>query len=313
MKILVLGAGAIGGYYGGRLIQSGADVTFLVRESRRDILKANGLVIESPAFGDFSQSDVQTVTAAELPGAGPFDMVFLTCKAFDLADAIDAVAPAVDAGAALLPLLNGLAHMEVLNNRFGRENVLGGLAKIAATVGKDGIIKHLNDWRYITFGEQNGDMSERVATLKGMFDATSVEASAVADIQAQMWEKLVHLATVASATCMMRASVGEIARTPFGSDILKELFEEMAAIAAGHDVHISDAFRTEYHTLFENTSSPYTASMLRDLEQGKMTEGEHIVGFAVDRARDLGIAAPLLRVAYTHLMAYEERRLAGRL
>lgn len=313
MKILVLGAGALGGYYGGRLVQTGSDVTFLVREGRRDILNRNGLNIESPAFGNFSTRDVQTLTVAELPDAPRFDMILLTCKAFDLADAIETVAPAADAGATVLPMLNGLAHMDVLNARFGQRNVLGGLAKIAATLAPDGTIRHLNDWSYITFGEQDGSIGPRVTALKEAFDKTCITAAAVPDIQRHMWEKFVHLGTVASMTCAMRASVGEIARTRFGSDLLKQTFEEMAALAAKNGVVIDDDFRKEYYALFENKETPYTASMLRDLEQGRVTEGEHIVGYAVDRAAEHGLETPNLRFAYTHLMAYDERRRAGRL
>ncbi len=307
MKILVLGAGAIGGYFGGRLVEAGADVTFLVREKRREILKKNGLRIESPAFGDYHAAEVQTVTTTELPDAGTFDIVLLTCKAYDLDTAMDAIAPAVQTGAMVLPLLNGLAHMAILNEKFGDGKVMGGLAKIAATVAEDGTIKHLNDWRFLTFGAQDGSDCQIADNLKALFDRTSVIANVVPDIMPRMWEKFVHLGTVASMTCLMRASIGEIARTPYGSDMLKEAFEEMATLAAHNGVDISDDFRAEYYTLFENKDSPYTASMLRDLEHGRPIEGEHIVGFALKSAQNAGLACPLLRTAYTHLMAYGER------
>lgn len=313
MKILILGAGAIGGYFGGRLIEAGADVTFLVRETRRELLRENGLKIESPAYGDFYASSLKTVISDELDGAGQFDMVFLTCKAYDLAEAMDAIAPAVTNGAAVLPLLNGLSHIATLNDTLGKENVMGGIAKIAATVATDGTIKHLNDWHFITFGEQDGSNSARIVALKALFDGAKAVASAVPDIMSRMWEKFVHLGTVASMTCLMRASVGEIARAENGSDMLKQLFEEMASLAAHNGVKVSDDFRKEYYTLFENKESAYTASMLRDLEQGRKIEAEHIVGYALKSAQAAGLDAPLLRVVYTNLMAYEERQRAGRL
>src|SRR6185437_2133185 len=186
MRILSLGAGAIGGYFGGRLIEAGADVTFLVREQRRKLLAERGLQIESK-FGNFS-SAVKAITQQEIDNQ--FDIVLLTCKAYDLPSAIDSIAPAVGAQTAVLPLLNGIAHIDILSAKFGRDRVLGGVAKIAATLTPDGVIKHLNDWRYITFGEQNGELTPRVQVLKKAFDKSSVVAAAVPNIIQIMWEKL---------------------------------------------------------------------------------------------------------------------------
>ena len=313
MRVLCLGAGAIGGYYGGRLLEGGTDVWFLVRAARRAQLEARGLAIESPACGNYAVQHVSALEQRALPDARPFDVVLLTCKAYDLDDAMEAIAPAVAKGAVVLPLLNGLAHLDILNRRFGQEKVLGGLAKIAATLTAEGTIRHLNDWRFITFGEQDGAASERVGALKAAFEQTSVVASAVPDILARMWEKFVHLATVASITCLMRASVGEIARTPGGTGQSLQVFDVLVTLAAKAGHPVSDQFKAEYHRLFHDTSSTYTASMLRDLENGGRVEADHIVGYAVMAATSNGVDAALLDAAYTHLKAYEERRAAGRL
>ncbi|TCT06759.1 ketopantoate reductase family protein [Aquabacter spiritensis] len=313
MRILSLGAGALGGYFGGRLVEAGADVTFLVRQRRRAQLQAQGLAIRSAACGDFVCSSVRAIAQDELDDEAPFDVALLTCKAYDLEDAMAAIEPAIEGGAAILPLLNGLSHMEVLNARYGRERVLGGLAKIAATVTTDGTILHLNDWRYLVFGEQDGSISARCSALKATFDGSSVEASLVDNVVGRMWEKFVHLATVASMTCLMRASVGEIARTPRGSAQMTSMLETLAGLAAEAGYPVSEDFKTEYRRLFHDASSSYTASMLRDLESGKRVEADHIVGYAADRMRQFGIDAPLLEAAHTHLKAYEERRAAGRL
>ena len=313
MRVLCLGAGAIGGYFGGRLIEGGSQVAFLVRPNRKAQLKAEGLIIESPACGNYATSAIDVLTEEDLFNEGRFDMVLLTCKAYDLDLAIQAIEPAVAKGAPVLPLLNGLAHLEVLNARFGQGQVLGGLAKIAATMTPEGHIRHLNDWRFITFGEQDGRISERVRNLKAAFDATSVEASAVTDVMARMWEKFVHLATVASITCLMRASVGEIARAPEGSALMLDMLDQMASLAADAGFPVSHTFRADYTRLFRDRASSYTASMLRDLEKGGRIEADHIVGYAVARAEAAGLASPALKAAYTHLKAYEERRAAGRL
>lgn len=313
MRVLCLGAGAVGGYYGGRLLEGGCDVSFLVRPARRAQLEAHGLVIESPSCGNYVASRAAVIDRRELADAEAFDVVLLTCKAYDLQEAMDAIAPAVARKATVLPLLNGLAHLDLLNRRFGRSNVLGGLAKIAATLTAEGVVRHLNDWRFITFGEQDGAMSARVVALKAAFDRTSVLAGAVPDVLARMWEKFVHLATVASMTCLMRASVGEIARTPSGTRQLLDVFDALSTLAAGAGHPVSEAFQAEYRRLFQDGTSTYTASMLRDLERGGRVEADHIVGYAVAAAAANGMAVPLLEAAYTHLKAYEERRAAGRL
>jgi len=309
MRILSLGAGAIGGYFGGRLIEAGGDVTFLVRDERQKHLAEHGLRIES-VFGNFD-TPVKAITESQI--AGSFDVVLLTCKAYDLPSAIAAIAPAVGPDTAVLPLLNGVAHIDVLNAKFGRGRVLGGVAKIAATLTPDGTIKHLNDWRYITFGEQDGALSSRVVALAAVFDNKSVVAAAVPDILQVMWEKVVHLSTIAGMTCLMRASVGEIARTDEGVPLMLEFLERNVEIATREGFGVSEKFMTEYRRLFSDKKSAYTASMLRDIERKGPTEADHIIGFMLQKAKLHGIDPILHRIAYVNLKAYEQRRAAGRL
>lgn len=309
MRILCLGAGAIGGYFGGRLVEAGADVTFLVRERRQKHLAEHGLRIES-AFGDFT-APVKAITQAEINGA--FDVVVLTCKAYDLLSAMEVIAPAVGNDTAILPLLNGVAHIDLLNKKYGRAHVLGGVAKIAVTLTPEGTIKHLNDWRYITFGEQDGTMSPRVLALKAAFDKTSVIAAVVPDIMHIMWEKIVHLATIAGMTCTMRASVGEIARTQDGAALMIKFLERNAEIAAREGFAPSDKAMAEYRQLFTDKKSNYTASMLRDIERKGPIEADHIMGFMLNKAGAHNIDQTLHRIVYVHLQAYEQRRAVARL
>jgi len=309
-KILILGAGGTGGYFGGRLAESGADVTFLVREGRRKVLSEQGLRIESP-FGD-AQLDVKTVTAADV--APVHDAVILTCKAYDLDTAITAMAPAMAPEAYVLPFLNGIAHIDLLNEKFGRDHVLGGTAKIQATIMPDGAIRQFNDWRTLTFGEQSGEMTERVGALAALFaSAKGVEAFAVADIVQRMWEKLVHLSTAAAMTCLMRANVGEIVRTPHGRELFMDQLRCSATIAAANGHAPSAAFMASWEETFSDPTSQYSTSMLRDIERGGETEGEHILGFMLNKAREAQIPCPTLLLAYTNIKAFEQRRAAGRL
>jgi 2-dehydropantoate 2-reductase len=307
MRLLVLGAGALGGYFGGRAIERGLAVTFLVRERRAAQLAQSGLIIRS-ALGDFA-GPVATVSAAT-PG---FDVVLLTCKAYDLDSAIAAIRPAVEGGATVLPILNGLAHVEALNAAFGPARVWGGLAKCAATMNAQGEILHLNDWHWLTFGEQDGRMDGKAAAFAAALGrAPALEAEAVPDIAHRMWQKLVHLGTVAAATVLMRANVGEILRAG-GEPLLLGLLERNAAIAAAHGHAMEEAFMRSYRAIFTDRASTYTASMLRDLEAGGRTEADHILGWLADAARRAGLDASLHELAHLHARAFDQRRAAGRL
>lgn len=214
----------------------------------------------------------------------------------------------------MLPFLNGIAHIDVLNQRFGQHRVLGGTAKIQSTLTSSGAIRQFNDWRTLTFGEQSGEMTKRVRTLEALFSAAKgVEVFAVTDIVQRMWEKLVHLSTAATMTCLMRANVGEIVRTPNGSELFLEQLQCGAAIAAANGHAPSEDFMRSWETTFSQQDSQYSTSMLRDIERGGQTEVEHILGFMGNKAREANIAHHTLLLAYTHVKAFEQRRAAGRL
>ncbi|MGX9966317.1 ketopantoate reductase family protein [Roseomonas sp. F4] len=307
MRMLVLGAGALGGYFGGRALERGLDVTFLVRPGRAAVLARDGLRVRS-TYGDIDRP------VATIQQAGPgFDVVLLSCKAYDLDSAITAITPAVKAGAVVLPILNGMAHLDRLNAAFGADRVWGGLAKCAATLTPQGVVQHLGDWHWLTFGEQDGRMDGRAAALAAALGETpGLIAQAVPDIQRRMWEKLVHLGTVAAGSVLMRASVGEIVRAG-GAPFLLRLLEGNAAIAAAKGHVMTTAFLDSYRAMFSDPSSAYTASMLRDLEAGGRTEADHILGYLATEARTAGLATELLDLAYLHARAYDQRRDAGRL
>ena len=311
MRVLVLGAGALGGYFGGRLAEAGtAEVAFLVRPARRAVLDREGLRIDSP-FGAW-QGRVAALTAEEArPG---WDVILLSCKAYDLDDAIAAIRPAVDGRTAILPVLNGLSHVDRLAAAFGEARVLGGLAKIQATLAPDGTVRHLNDWRWLTFGERDGSTSDRVRAIEAAFaPAKGVVAQAVPDVMARMWEKLVHLGTSAIGTVLMRANVGEIVRSPGGAAFLHRLLERNAAVAAAAGHPVRDGFMVEYRAVFGDSRSAYATSMLRDLEAGGRIEADHILGFLLDCVRRAGLPEELHEAAYLHAKAYEQRREARRL
>lgn len=308
MRILVVGAGAIGGYFGGRLLQSGADVTFLVRPRRAGELKERGLVIKSPG-GDATIPHPPTVLADTIGTS--FDLVLLSCKAFDLDDAMTSVAPAVGDNTAILPLLNGMRHLDILDAKFGRARVLGGLCQIAATLNENREIVQLAPMQSLGFGERDGTMSDRVSAISAIFAKGNFGAAASATIVQDMWEKWVFLATLAGGTSAMRGPIGAIVAAPDGRDFILGVRAEISAVAnaAGHAPRAAFIQRTE--SLLTAEGSSLTASMFRDIQNGSAIEADHVIGDLIARAKKAKADVPLLRVIYTHLKAYEALRAKG--
>ena len=297
MRILVLGAGAIGGYFGGRLLQAGRDVTFLVRSGRAARLAETGLVIKSP-FGDATLPHPPTTVS------GTYDLVLLSCKAYDLESAIEAIAPAVGSETTIVPLLNGMRHLDVLDQHFGKRRVLGGLAIAALTVDEAGRIVHLNQNQTLTFGERDGTRSPRAQAIESALSGATFEAKLSEHIVLEMWEKWVLLASLAAETCLMRASVGDIIKAG-GAPFASALLAESVAIAAASGYPPRDAVRDRIRGTVTAEGSTLTASMLRDVERGSKTEADHILGDLIRRGTG---DSPLLGLAYLHLRAYEVRR-----
>lgn len=307
MKVLVLGAGAVGGFFGGRLAEAGANVTFLLRPRRAAQIARDGLVVKSP-FGDIARKVPSVSSAGE---GGPYDLVLLTCKAYDLGSAIEAIAPAVERGAAVLPMLNGMAHLDALDTRFGAENVLGGLCFVAATLTPEGEVHQLGTMlNGIVFGERSGVVSERCDALRSAFAGAPVEARLSTDIIRDMWSKWVQLSSMAGLTCLMRATVGEANQAAEGGAIALELLGECRAVAASHDAAPSEKALAMMSERLTDKSSTLSASMLRDIERGGPIEAEHVIGDLIRRGREKGVAMPLLRIVLSHLQAYEARRKA---
>ena len=304
MRILVLGAGGIGGYYGARLHDAGGDVTFLVRPARAAQLRENGLRVSSP-FGDTCFSP-RFLTREAL--ASTFDVVILSCKAYDLDSAVEAIAPAVGAETLILPLLNGVCHMDALVARFGDTRVLGGVALISVMLAADGEIRHLNKLHRLVVGARSAEQQGRLKPLADLLAKANLEFVPSADVEQAMWDKIVFLATLAGSTCMLRASIGDIMHTLAGESFVTGLLTECAEIAPASGHALADAPLLAYRTQLTDRTSALMASMLRDVERGGPTEADHILGDMVARGEAQGVDAPLLRLAYSHLQAYERRR-----
>ena len=305
MRILVVGAGAIGGYFGGRMLQAGRDVTFLVRPKRAAELAGAGLVIRSPN-GDVTLKNPPTVQADGL--SEKFDVVLLSCKAFDLDDAIKSFAPAVGPQTSIIPLLNGMLHLDVLDAKFGRERVLGGLCAIAATLNEAREVVQLNPMQSLNFGERDGELSERVRAIADVMAGGITGLVASTNIVQEMWEKWVFLASLAASTCLMRASVGHILAAPGGRDFVLGVLDECSEVAGAGGHAPSGPFFQRTRGMLTAEGSQMTASMFRDIKAGARVEADHVIGDLIARGDTAKMPVPRLRIAYTHLKAYEKQR-----
>lgn len=303
MRILVVGAGATGGYFGGRLLQSGRDVTFLVRDRRAQQLAEQGLVIKSP-MGDVTLAHPPTVQTGRIDG--PFDLVFLSCKAYHLPQVMEDIAPAIGPQTAILPVLNGMRHLELLDARFGAPHVLGGQCVIAATLDGDGIVRHLNTSHGVTFGERDGSRSQRIERVAQALGDATFDARLSTQIVQEMWDKWVFLASLAGITCLMRAAVGDIVAAPGGLAAIQGILDDAYAVASAHDHAPNERVMQRALAMLTEEGSTLSASMMRDLEQGGPVEADHVVGDLI--ARGAALPLPVLRLAYAHLKAYEHRR-----
>lgn len=305
MRVLVVGAGAIGGYFGGRMLQAGRDITFLVRPGRASELADAGLVIKSP-HGDATLNNPPTVQADAIKDK--FDVVLLSCKAYDLDDAIKSFAPAVGQGTAIVPLLNGMRHLEILDHAFGRERVLGGLCAIAVTLNEKREVVQLAPMQSLVFGERDGSMSDRARAIADILAGGQFGASASGHVLHDMWEKWVFLASLAASTSLMRATLGNILAAPGGKEFLLGIFEECRAISTAEGYPPRAPFVERTMAMLTTEGSPLNASMFRDIKAGLPVEADHVIGDLIARGEAAKVPVPRLRVAYTHLKSYENQR-----
>jgi 2-dehydropantoate 2-reductase len=302
MRILVVGAGSTGGYFGGRLSQAGRDVTFLVRPERAARLRADGLQILSP-HGDVTLTP-RLVAAADL--SGPFDAVLLTVKGFSLDAAMDDVAPAIGPETMILPVLNGMSHVGKLAARFGEGAVVGCVCKVATDLDDRGRIVQLAPFQELVYGEMNGAPSDRTERLDTVMQGAGFDARLSRTIEREMWEKWVLLATLGGITCLMRGNVGEIAEAGGVPFVLRFLDEVASTVtAAGHPP--SEAFMARARAMLTEKGSTQTSSMYRDLQGGRPIEADQIIGDLLAHARRLDVPTPLLAAAYIHLSISQSR------
>jgi 2-dehydropantoate 2-reductase len=304
VRILIVGAGAVGGYFGARLAAAGRDVTFLVRSTRAAQLKRIGLVVKSPS-GDESLRP-RLARADNL--SSTYDLVLLSVKAYALETALDDLAPAVGNGTIILPVLNGIRHIDSLIERFGEARVLGGLCNLSAALDDDGRIVLMGNRQALRYGERDGSASPRISALDELLGNAGFAAVGSRTIIHEMWEKWVILGALGGITCLMRGTIGEIEAAPGGTDLALQLLEECAATAVAAGEPPSAEFLERTRAIFTERGSTGTPSIYRDLQAGLPVEADHILGDLASRARTAGIQTPLLSAAFANLRVYQQRQ-----
>lgn len=303
MRILIVGAGATGGYFGGRLAQAGRDVTFLVRPRRAEQLRQDGLQIVSP-HGDVTLTPNLLVTGT---ATAPFDAVILAVKAYALDGALEDLAPAIGPATMIMPLLNGMRHLDRLIERFGPAPVIGGVCRVATTLDEKGRIVQLGDFQDLVVGERDGTDSTRVQALHAAIANAGFDAVASTSVMQQMWEKWILLAGGGAITCLLRGNVGEI-EAAGGAPLAVRALAEASAVAAAAGYAPGEKFRANANKMLTAEGSAFATSMYRDMISGQPVEAEHIIGDMLHRAVAAGLDTPLLGAAAAALQIYSHRR-----
>jgi 2-dehydropantoate 2-reductase len=303
MRILVIGAGAVGGYFGGRLANAGRDVTFLVRAARKAQLQKDGLQVLDP-YGDFTVQP-KLLTAEELKASpSEFDLILVSTKAYSLDAAMDDFAPAVGSGTVILPLLNGMRHMDALDARFGEERVIGGSVQIIGDMDAEGRVHSLGRLHDLNFGERDKSVTARIEAIDETLKGSGFEANLKPDILAMMWQKWTLLAAMGAITCLLRGSIGEVAAAPGGVETARTIAGECVAIATANGYPPEEKFHAVMMKRLTEVGSSLTASMYRDLQKGARVEADHILGDLLARGEKHGVEAPLVRAAFARLSIY---------
>jgi len=301
MRVLVVGAGSVGGYFGGRLASAGRDVTFLVRPRRATQL-AGKLTISSQ--GQETVVPIKSLTSGE--AADKFDVVLLAVKAYQLDDTIEDFARYVSEATMILPVLNGMKHMDALRARFGAAHVIGGVARIAATLDERGRILEQANFHDLSYGEWSGERSTRIVALDEFMRGAGFDARLSTSIEREMWEKWAMLASLGAINCLMDGDIGQVARAPGGIDFVRALFGEVTAVIAGAWRPLSDSFQSQVLSFLSDKASTLTSSMYRDMKAGQRIEADQIIGDLVSRGAAAGVAAPLLSTVLVRLKVYEQ-------
>ncbi|MCB9109734.1 MAG: 2-dehydropantoate 2-reductase [Anaerolineales bacterium] len=305
MKIVVFGTGGVGGYFGGRLAQHGEDVTFIARGSHLDAMRESGLKVES-IDGDFL---VQPVKATDSPQTvGEVDLILLAVKAWQLEDAIPQMKPMIGDHTMILPLLNGMEHMDILLDTFGSDHVLGGFCRISAVIGAPGVIRHVGMQPYVAYGEWDGSKSERIESIHKLFTSVNgIVAENPPDIQFAMWGKFIFITGTSGVGAYARVPIGEFRSNPETRSMLIDSMKEAAAVARARGVRIPDDFVDVTMQRIDSFPPDVTASMQKDIMAGRPSELNEQNGAVIRMGKAAGVPTPVQERIFAALYPLEQK------
>jgi len=305
MKIAIFGTGGVGGYFGGRLAEAGQDVAFVARGAHLEALRGHGLDVESIA-GDFRLPRVRA--AADPAEIGPVDAVLLGVKAWQVREAGRALGPLLGPETFVVPLQNGVEAADELAETVGRARVVGGLCRILSFVAGPGHIRHAGVPPRIEFGEWDGRDSARVSALREAFAATrGVTAVVPADISAAIWEKFLFIAPVSAVGAVTRVPVGGFRAVPPTRALLEQAMREVLALARARGVALPEEAHARTLAIVDGLPAEATASMQRDILEGRPSELEYQTGAIVRLAAAAGLSVPANAYLYASLLPSERR------
>lgn len=303
MRILVVGAGATGGYFGARLAQAGRDVTFLVRERRFQQLQQQGLVLKTPGGTDVIQPQLAQTGQLE----GQFDLIILTVKSFGLAQAIEDIAPAVGPDTLIMPILNGMRHIDTLRARFG-DKVIGGLCKINATLGEHGEVVQMTPLHILYYGALDGQNDARLQRVDEALSAAQYDTVLADNIISELWEKWLLLSTLGAVCCITRGNTQQMLQSQGGEALLQGVFAEVLSVINADGYQERPAVTAKIYETLNNPQAAMTSSMYRDLTQGYEIEADQVIGDLLLRGARNGVVTPLLNAVYVNLQVYLQNR-----
>jgi 2-dehydropantoate 2-reductase len=305
MKTVVFGTGGVGGYFGGRLAKNGVNVTFIARGAHLTAIHKSGLRVES-VDGDFTVYPAKATDSPE--SIGEADLILLATKAWQLDDAISQMKPLVGEHTMILPLLNGMEHMDKLFDTFGTKHVLGGLCRISAVIGEAGLIRHLGIKPLIAYGEWDHSKSERIQKLHALFNTTSgIIAEIPADIQTAMWEKFIFISGTSGVGAYTREPMGTYRSDPETRAMLFNAMNETAAVARARGVPIAENFVDATMQRIDTLPGDVTASMQKDIMAGRPSELNEQTGAVIRMGKAVGVPTPTHEKLLAALLPLEQK------
>ncbi len=298
MRIAIMGTGGVGGYYGGLLSQKGQEVIFIARGAHLQAMRAQGLHVKS-IHGDFLVSPAQaTDDPAEV---GPVDLILFTTKTYHTDVAAQAIKPLVGKETVVVPLQNGIDAAERLGAYVGREHLVGGVTWLSAAIEAPGVIGQYSQFRRVVLGEFDGKMTARLKTIYETLQATGITVELSADILKVLWTKFVFISAISALGSLTRATIGEYRQVPETREVLTEALAEVAALAQARGVTLAGDLVDKTLEFIDNAAPDMKTSMQRDVEAGRPSELESMIGVVPRLGRQTGVSTPVLRLAYAVL------------